>query len=79
MSRARSQMLLALGSPDEPEAQPAIEIVLESLHAEAVALSDEDTSSPTATHRLALACRLEALKGFVADHVRVTWREEAAK
>jgi len=73
-------MLLALGSPEEPDANAALGIVLESIQAEASALADQDVSntSPTSARRIALSCRLEALKVFVDEYVTVKWTEGGA-
>ena len=84
MIRDRNIVLLAFGSPAESNAKVALDIVLESIHAEASALADMDTSSasPTSVRQLALSCRLEALKTFVSEFVTVQWAEgeiEAAK
>lgn len=75
-STTRELILLALGSPREPDAKAALEIVLEAIHSEAVALSHEDMGGPTGAHRLALACRLEALKELVSEFVTVNWVTE---
>jgi hypothetical protein len=77
VSLDRNIVLLALGSPAEPDAKAALEIVLESIHAEASALADMDVSSasPTSARQLALSCRLEALKEFVSEFVTVQWTE----
>ena len=75
MSRDRELVLLALGSPREPDAQAALEIVLESIYAEAHTIADKDM---TDSRPLALACRLEALKEFVSDFMTVKWAESEA-
>ena len=80
MSLDREMMLLAFGSPAEPNAEAALAIILEAIHSEAAALSDADaqSASPTAVRRLALACRLEALKEFVSRFVAVKWAGDEA-
>ena len=67
----RELLLLAFGSPAEPDAKCALEIVLEAIHEEAEALSNERMKL---ARDLALACRLEALKTFVADYLDVSWK-----
>ena len=74
----RNLMLLAFGSPDEPDANAALGILLEVIHSEASALADHDMTGPTAVRRLALACRLEALKDFVQECVTAKWTESEA-
>ena len=73
-------MLLAFGSPVEPDANAALQIVLEAIHSEAWSLADMDCSSasPTSVRRLALACRLEALREFVSQCMTVKWAEGGA-
>lgn len=78
MSRHRDALLLALGSPEEPDAKAALAIVLESLQAEASALADSYTSKLTGARQIALSCRLEALKKFVDEYVTVKWAEGGA-
>jgi hypothetical protein len=68
-------MLLALGSPVEPDAKCALEIVLEALYEEADTFAHEHTDS---ARGLALACRLKALKAFVSRCMAVTWTEGGA-
>ena len=72
MNRARELVLLALGSPAEPDPKAALEIVLEAIQAEAHTIAAEDA---TDARPLALACRLEALKAFVSTHMVVGWRD----
>jgi hypothetical protein len=64
-----------MGSPDEPKADCALDILVEILHAEAHALADADASDPKP---LALACRLEALKEFVNEYLKVEWKAGVA-
>ena len=78
MSLDREMMLLAFGSPADPNADAALSIVLEAIHSEAAALADLDTASPTAVRRLALSCWLEALKEFVSKFMTVKWTEGGA-
>jgi hypothetical protein len=74
----RELQLLAFGSPPQPVAKCALELVLDVLQAEAHAIGEEHVESPRA---LALACRLEALAEFVAKYLAVEWeptKEERA-
>ncbi|HEY4102542.1 MAG TPA: hypothetical protein VGM44_01580 [Polyangiaceae bacterium] len=70
----RSTLQLALGSPAEPHAKSALEIIVEALHAEANAFAETDTTDPRG---LALACRLEALKAFVDEYLTVEWKDQS--
>ena len=72
MSLDRELVLLALGSPREPDAKAALDIVLESLYEEANTIAGENTKD---SRPLALACRLEALKEFVGEYFVVGWSE----
>ena len=66
---------LALGSHPQPKAKFALEIMLDVLHEEAHAFADANTSDPRG---LAVACRLEALKEFVEEHLEVEWKTGAS-
>jgi hypothetical protein len=68
--QTRDLLQLALGSPQEPDANFALAIILDGLLAEAELL----TGQPGPLD-IAHQCRLEALKKFVGQYMTVSWRE----
>lgn len=76
--KTRELLLLALGCPKkESDADFALCIMLESLHAEAELIGDEGTlvGDQREIAQRALARRIEALKGFVDTYMIASWHE----
>jgi hypothetical protein len=70
VSADRESLQLALGSPQEPDAEEALSLLLAIMLDEAKTLGDD---TPSIAH----ACRMEALKNFVEQHMTVSWADTA--
>lgn len=71
-STDREIMIEAFGAPADPDANVALELILDALRADAVALPDGDET-------IRLACKLRALCSFVEKYLTVSWSNDASE